>query len=219
MNTRAYGVVSSMPPNLLHGSMNFGHGSGARGILRLHPQRGRWKAALISGSVAIVLNTLVLEAADRVPLATAKGGLLRLLASVWLRYGAPAPDTPLFRTGFHLFVGILMALFYSYVVDPLLPGRDLYKGVIYAIVVWTINAAFVLPAAGEGFAGSAHLTIPGIAWYATAHTLFFVSLAMIYGRLRRRSSLCAHGAIPKKNVSGPGPLDTGSLWASQLHWR
>lgn len=170
--------------------------------MRLHPQRSRWKAALISGSVAIILNTLVLKAADRVPLATAKGGLLRLLvsffslpltkmgiASLWLRYGAPAPDSPLFRTGFHLFVGILMALFYSYVVDPVLPGGDLYKGVIYAIVVWTINAAFVLPATGEGIAGSAHLTIPGIAWYATAHTLFFVSVAMIYGRLRRRSSL------------------------------
>jgi hypothetical protein len=42
--------------------------------------RSRLARALISGSVAITLNTLALKAADLVPLATAKGGLLRLLS-------------------------------------------------------------------------------------------------------------------------------------------
>ena len=60
--------------------------------------------ALISGSMAIELNTLALKVADFLPLATAKGGLLRLplawlavpltelgIAAEWSRIGAPGP--------------------------------------------------------------------------------------------------------------------------------
>jgi hypothetical protein len=164
--------------------------------------KSRLTPALISGSTAIVLNTLALKAADLVPLATAKGGLLCLLsswfaalldetgiASAWLRAGAPAPDSPLFQTGFHLFVGMMMALFYAYVLEPALPGGDIRKGAVYTIAAWLLNAIVVLPATGEGFAGSAHLTLAGIVWYAAAHSLFFMVLAILYGALRRRSSL------------------------------
>jgi hypothetical protein len=163
--------------------------------------KSRLAPALISGSAAIVLNTLALKAADLVPLATAKGGLLRLLsswfaapladmgiASAWSRAGAPAPDGPVFQTGFHLVVGILMALFYAYVLEPVLPGGAARKGAVYAIAVWLLNAVVVLPATGEGFAGSAHLTLAGIVWYAAAHSLFFMVLAMAYGAFRHRSS-------------------------------
>jgi hypothetical protein len=54
-----------------------------------HTSKNRLVPALISGSTAIVLNTLTLKAADLVPLATAKGGLLRLL-STW--FAAPLVD-------------------------------------------------------------------------------------------------------------------------------
>jgi hypothetical protein len=54
-----------------------------------HTSKNRLVPALISGSTAIVLNTLALKAADLVPLATAKGGLLRLL-STW--FAAPLVD-------------------------------------------------------------------------------------------------------------------------------
>jgi hypothetical protein len=163
--------------------------------------KSRLALAVISGSVAIVLNTLALKAADLVPLATAKGGLLRLLsvwsaaplaatgiASAWMRSGAPAPDGPLFQTGFHLFVGLMMALFYAYVLEPVLPGGDVRKGMIYATAAWLLNAIVVLPATGEGFAGRAHLTLAGIVWFAAAHSLFFIVLAVLYGHLRRRSN-------------------------------
>jgi hypothetical protein len=164
--------------------------------------KSRLALAVISGSVAIVLNTLALKAADLVPLATAKGGLLRLLsawfaapladtgiASAWLRSGAPAPDGSLFQTGFHLLVGLMMALFYAYLLEPVLPGGDVGKGAAYAIAVWLLNAIVVLPTTGEGFAGSAHLTFAGIVWFAAAHSLFFIVLAVLYGDLRSRSSL------------------------------
>lgn len=165
-------------------------------------RKSRLAPAVMSGSVAIVLNTLALKAADLVPLATAKGGLLRLLsvwfaaplaatgiASAWLRSGAPAPDGSLFQIGFHLIVGLMMALFYAYVLEPVLPGGNVWKGAVYAIAVWLLNAVVVLPATGEGFAGRAHLTFAGVVWFAAAHSSFFMALAVLYGGLRRRSRL------------------------------
>lgn len=140
----------------------------------------RLNAGLAAGSGAIVLNTLALKAADLVPLATAHGGLLRLV-----RILLPLPATPAFQTAFHLAVGILMALFYAYALEPLLPGRPLAKGLLYAGLVWLANAFLVLPLTGEGIAGLAHLTIAGALWFAAAHTLFFVLLALCYARLRR----------------------------------
>jgi len=162
--------------------------------------RSRLLPALVAGSVAIIINTLALKAADLVPLATAKGGLLRLLASwfasllgwlgivsAWSQVGLPDIASPIFQTGFHLAVGMLMALFYAYLVEPLLPMRDVFKGASYALAVWLLNAFAVLPATGEGIAGIVHLTPAGIAWYAVAHSLFFVPLALFYGALRRAS--------------------------------
>lgn len=40
---------------------------------------GMLGAALLAGLIAIIANTLVLEAADLIPLVTARGGLLKLL--------------------------------------------------------------------------------------------------------------------------------------------
>jgi hypothetical protein len=67
------------------------------------------------------------------------------------------------------------------------PAGRLRKGSAYALVVWLLNAAVVLPATGDGFAGSAHLSLADMIWFAGAHTLFFVLLAGLYGRLKRRS--------------------------------
>jgi hypothetical protein len=161
--------------------------------------KGRLAAALSAGAVAIVVNTLALKAADFVPLATARGGLLRLIrpwfapvlkstgvSHAWSAAGGPAPATPLFQTGFHLAVGMLMALVYAYLLEPRLNGGPWRKGVVYAAAVWLLNAAVVLPLTGEGFAGSAHLTTAGMVWFAAAHTLFFVLLAVLYAAWLKR---------------------------------
>ena len=61
----------------------------------------RTLAALVAGAVAIALNTAALAAADLVPLATAHGGLLRLL--VMLSGDAlPIPAGGAFQAGFHI---------------------------------------------------------------------------------------------------------------------
>jgi hypothetical protein len=46
-----------------------------------HRRFNRFGAALLAGSVAIILNTLALNAADLFGLETAHGGLLRLIVS------------------------------------------------------------------------------------------------------------------------------------------
>ena len=50
-----------------------------------------------------------------------------------------------------------MALFYAYVLEPILPGKPLVKGLIDALIAWLLNALVVLPAIGEGIAGSRYL--------------------------------------------------------------
>jgi hypothetical protein len=158
----------------------------------------RFGAALLAGSVAIVLNTLALNAADLFDLETAHGGLLRLIvsslpssidrlriASSWAAINGPPINSKSFQTGFHLLVGLLMALFYAFALEPYLPRSTAAKGWLYAIGVWLINACVVLPATGEGFVGSAHLTAAGMLWYAASHTLFFLTLAYGFALLMR----------------------------------
>lgn len=162
----------------------------------LHPSR--FTAAVLAGGAAIILNTLALNAADVFHLETAHGGLLRLLSSwlaipfdriglvaVWSFINGPAPTRPAFQIGFHVFVGLLMALVYGVVLERLLPRGAIIKGLIYAAIVWIINAAMILPATGEGFAGRAHLTLAGMAWFAACHTLFFLLLAYGFAALTR----------------------------------
>jgi hypothetical protein len=160
--------------------------------------RSRLVAALSAGAIAIGINTALLALADAVQFTTARGGLLRLvktlladiaaaigLGSLWTEAIDPATSGPWFQTGFHLFVGLLMALFYAYVVEPLPPRAAWAKGVVYALWVWALNAFGVLPAIGQGIAGSASLGAPGMIGFAVIHTVFYVLLAVLYARFRR----------------------------------
>lgn len=140
-------------------------------------------AALFAGAVAIALNMTALAAADFVPLATAHGGLFRLVVIV-VSGVVPVPTGPAVQPGFHIVVGLLMAQFYAFVLEPLLPGPSWWRGLLYAAAVWLANAAVVLPATGEGFAGSRNLGLAGMVWFAAAHTLFFVVQAVLYARWR-----------------------------------
>jgi hypothetical protein len=128
-------------------------------------------------------------------LVTARGGLLKLLklylaeplaglgiGDLWAALHLPGPETHAFKTGFHIVVGLLMAVFYAYLLEPILPGSALLKGLVYALLVWLANAFIVLPWIGEGIAGSGNLTPAGMIYFAFAHTVFFVLLAVLYER-------------------------------------
>lgn len=169
-----------------------------------------WKrllASLIAGSVAIAINTFILLAADWIPLATAHGGLLKLIkpvaagplhalgvADAWTRLGLPAVGSATFKTGFHVAVGLAMAVFYAFVVDPALRGPSWRKGFLYAVFAWLANAFIVLPLTGQGIAGSRNLTLAGMVYYAFAHTVFFVLQAILYGKLVSRGKLVGKSA-------------------------
>jgi len=56
---------------------------------------------------------------------------------------------------------------------------------LYAAFVWILNAAFVLPVTGEGFAGGRRISLAGMVLFGVAHTLFFAILGVGYGRLVR----------------------------------
>jgi hypothetical protein len=159
-------------------------------------------AALLAGVIAISVNTAMLVGADAYGIKTAHGGLLRLLADVadglagrivltarWNTIFSPAVSSARFQLVFHVLIGLLMAIFYAYLVEPALIFRPWVKGLIYAATVWMLNAIIVLPLIGEGFAGSRHLSAAGMIGFAVAHTIFFVILAVLYEPLRKRLAL------------------------------
>jgi hypothetical protein len=162
----------------------------------------RLAASLTAGTLAIFANTLMLKLADLIALPTAHGGLLRLISpwstqllgslgliDVWRQVGGPSSTSPVFQTGFHLVVGIAMAVFYAFIVEPLDEARPIVLALAFGAVVWIANALVVLPLTGEGFAGAAHLTFAGMAWFAAAHMLFFVAVALLYKALRKRADV------------------------------
>lgn len=165
-------------------------------------RHGWLTAGLAAGSIAILVNSLLLEIADWLHINIGHGGLLQLLhhsigpklavlgvSKDWAAAGLPSVATPTFKIGFHIAVGLLMALFYAGVLEPLLPRRltALGQGLLYALLVWLANAAIILPGLGQGFAGWRVLTTGGMLYFGFAHTVFFVLLALLYARFRRRA--------------------------------
>lgn len=166
-------------------------------MTRIPQLRDRAVAALMAGAIAITINTALLAAADWIPLVTARGGLLKLLTvyfgqplarlgfgSLWTGLGLPTPTGPVFQLGFHVAVGLGMALLYGMAIEPALPGSAWRKGLIYAVAVWVANAVVILPWLGEGFAGSRNLGLPGMTYFAAAHIVFFVLLAVLFASFR-----------------------------------
>jgi hypothetical protein len=114
----------------------------------------RIRAGIVSGFLAILVNTAMLIAADRFDIVTARGGLLTLLLKL---IGPPTPriaTTWGFQQLFHLLVGVAMAVVYVVTLGGV-RGGVLAKGLVAAAVVWLANACIVLPLIGQGFAGLA----------------------------------------------------------------
>ena len=153
---------------------------------------------LFAGAVAITVNIILLDLADRVGIVTARGGLLRLMklwlteplvkigvSNLWTDLNFPETDTALFKTAFKFTVGLVMALIYALLLEPRLSGRAITKGIVYAVLVWLLNAFGVLVILQEGVAGSRYLTPVGLAYFACAHSAFFIVLALLYERFAK----------------------------------
>ena len=172
------------------------------------------RIGLTAGAIAIVVNTLLLRAADWMHIDIGHGGLLELVHRTIVD-GVTALDpaltgpagfsrvlvAPSFKIGFHAAVGLLMALFYTGVLEPRLPQRLSagLKGFTYALLLWVANAAIVLPALGQGFAGCRVLHVGGMLYFAFAHTAFFLTLAWMTALLQARDGAPpAPGSVPRK---------------------
>lgn len=148
--------------------------------------RAHLGAAMLAGAIAIAVNTGLLAGADAAGLPTAHGGLLRLLQDVFAP-ALPIPSGTAIQLGFHVFVGLVMAIVYAVLLEAWLPGAPVLKGLMYAAVAWLMNVFVVLPLIGEGIAGGRHLDAAGIIGFAIAHTVFFVLLAVLYDAFVRRA--------------------------------
>ena len=166
---------------------------------------------VLAGSIAIAANSAVLAAAEWIPLETAHGGLLKLLTNsldgtftdagiirIWGAWGLPGVTTQEFKFGFHFLVGIAMAAFYAVALETGYDAPAWLKGGLYALVIWLANAFVVLPWIGEGVAGSRSLGVMGIFYFAAAHTLFFILMAVLYERLQRGSSPHCHDQVRRE---------------------
>jgi hypothetical protein len=77
-----------------------------------------------------------------------------------------------------------MAPLYGLVLEAWLLRPPWVKGLAYAAVVWTANALVVLPWLSERVAGSRALSPAGMTYFAAAHTVFFLLLAVWLARCR-----------------------------------
>ncbi|MGY2293813.1 hypothetical protein ACW9H6_29280, partial [Pseudomonas sp. SDO528_S397] len=90
---------------------------------------------------------------------------------------------------FHFFVGLLMAIVLVKLAADYFVKSAWYVGLVAAIIVWTMNAAVILPLLGEGVAGSRTVSVMGIIYFAVAHTAFFITLSLRARRLVMQSSI------------------------------
>ncbi|WP_321889672.1 hypothetical protein [Paraburkholderia bannensis] len=142
-----------------------------------------FQAAFLAGLISIVVNTTLLIGADHFHIVTARGGLLTLLRE---SSGTPLPSWAAswqFRQIFHAAVGVAMIVIYAGTLARL-RAPVIAKGLFSAAIVWLVNAAFILPAIGEGFAGAKILGPSGMTLFGAAHTLFFLMGAVLYERWR-----------------------------------
>ena len=157
--------------------------------MALSPPRPVWRAAMLAGLIAILVNTAMLQLGHVLGIDTGDGGLLKFMA---IKLGfAPIPwqqgiltllPIKIWMTAFHVLTGMGMAVFYVGAIVPLLHRRcsATMMGLLYAGALWLVNAFWILPVLGMGAAGVQRLTGAGIAYYALAHTVFFMLLAWLY---------------------------------------
>jgi hypothetical protein len=147
---------------------------------------------VLASTIALAANMAILSLASTGGISTVRGGLFRLSTEVihrlatslrimdarsnsWVTVSQPV---------FHIITGLLMAVLYTLVLEPMLPVRPFSKGLAYGTAIWCLNAFLVLPLSGEGIAGFRHSNTLGLIVFAVAHMTFFLALSIMYGFLR-----------------------------------
>jgi hypothetical protein len=77
------------------------------------------------------------------------------VADFWTALHHPAADTHAFKTGFHIVVGLLTAVFHVFGLEPILSGPALVKGLVSSLLGWLTNAFIVLLRMARAVPGAA----------------------------------------------------------------
>lgn len=160
---------------------------------RPHDQAAPIRAgyACLAGLVGITANTAMLKVAPLIHIHPGAGGLLQLLllyADRWAPWTLPAlhrvglekPPSLFGFLWFHYLTGMMMILFYFFVFSRYLPGSRWRKATIFSVLLWIVNAAFVLPRLGQGFAGIHKVPILGVLYFLVANWVFVIISDLTY---------------------------------------
>lgn len=150
----------------------------------MHQQRHRLAKGLLSGLVAITINTFFLKASSLFGITAEGGGLLKLLLVQTRDFLCPGLLS-FFKTSgfwflFHYATGLVMVFLYVFFIAPILPGSGLLKGSLFSLLPWVINGFLVLPLLGQGVLGIYQLSATGILYFFIANWLFGALLGLLY---------------------------------------
>lgn len=130
------------------------------------PKVGWLSQAILSGFIASMAMLLVFALAYALALSVgnAMGGgspdtASRATMGRWLYNLANNPVTGLaqsslyFAVGAHITMGLILAAFYAYFVEPRMWGPHWARGAVFAIVPWIFSVLLFFPLVGGGFMG------------------------------------------------------------------
>jgi hypothetical protein len=159
---------------------------------RLVPPYGPGLSGMLAaGLLGITINTAILKGAHLVHIDPGAGGVLQLLL-LYAHEFAPASLNALQHLGlskppslvgylwFHYVSGLAAILFYFYVFERYVPGCRWLRAAIFATLFWLVNAAFVLPQLGQGFAGDRIVSPSGMLYFFVANWVFVAVSALCY---------------------------------------
>ncbi|MGO7669823.1 hypothetical protein [Rhizobium ruizarguesonis] len=111
--------------------------------------------SVIAGFAAPAANFAILGMADRLGIVTVSSGFQRLVKSavgpylsdmglpvIRSSFHLPSPQSSVFTVGFEIAVWMDMVLACGFI-ERYFPGAPLIKGLIYAALIWLINAGIV----------------------------------------------------------------------------
>lgn len=112
---------------------------------------------LVSGFVATFAMTVVLAAAYGISSALGRDGGTTVSQWFWnLTHNVitqRTADQVTLAIGVHLATGLVLAIIYAYVVEPVLSGPGWRRGVLFSLIPWLFSLFVVLPIVGGGVLG------------------------------------------------------------------
>lgn len=136
----------------------------ARGVnahwrTRAEARREDWlRDGVLSGFVATFAMTVVLAVAYGLVNAVGEENGTRLERWFWALAHNPVTERTeggvVLAIALNLLMGLVLALVYGRLVEPMLGGRGWRKGVLFSLIPWVLSVVAFLPLIGGGFVGS-----------------------------------------------------------------